>query len=81
MSEVCTCLNPEPRPAGTAGDDKVCNVCGHWWMPQHGSRQPALPGQRNVKIPQVRSHAPKIRRNEPCPCGSGKKFKRCCFKP
>ncbi len=21
---------------------------------------------------------PKIGRNEPCPCGSGKKFKKCC---
>ena len=21
----------------------------------------------------------KIGRNDPCPCGSGKKFKRCCF--
>jgi len=21
----------------------------------------------------------KIERNEPCPCGSGKKFKKCCF--
>jgi preprotein translocase subunit SecA len=25
----------------------------------------------------VRSE-PKIGRNEPCPCGSGKKYKRCC---
>ncbi|WP_420795311.1 SEC-C metal-binding domain-containing protein [Legionella brunensis] len=22
---------------------------------------------------------PKVRRNEPCPCGSGKKFKKCCL--
>jgi uncharacterized protein YecA (UPF0149 family) len=22
---------------------------------------------------------PKVRRNEPCPCGSGKKFKQCCL--
>lgn len=21
---------------------------------------------------------PKIHRNEPCPCGSGKKYKKCC---
>lgn len=27
---------------------------------------------------QVRSKAPKIGRNEPCPCGSGKKYKKCC---
>ena len=29
--------------------------------------------------PVVRE-APKVGRNEPCPCGSGKKFKRCCGK-
>ncbi len=25
--------------------------------------------------------APKVGRNEPCPCGSGKKAKRCCAIP
>lgn len=25
-------------------------------------------------------HAPKIGRNDPCPCGSGKKYKQCCGK-
>ena len=29
--------------------------------------------------PYVRKH-PKIGRNEPCPCGSGKKYKKCCGK-
>jgi len=28
----------------------------------------------------VRREAPKVGRNEPCPCGSGKKFKQCCGK-
>jgi uncharacterized protein len=27
-----------------------------------------------------RREAPKVGRNEPCPCGSGKKFKHCCGK-
>ncbi len=26
----------------------------------------------------VRREAPKVGRNEPCPCGSGKKYKKCC---
>jgi uncharacterized protein len=26
----------------------------------------------------LRRNAPKVGRNEPCPCGSGKKYKRCC---
>lgn len=30
-------------------------------------------------IPEtVRRSAPKVGRNDPCPCGSGKKFKNCC---
>ncbi len=28
--------------------------------------------------PPVRHEVTKIGRNEPCPCGSGKKFKKCC---
>lgn len=28
---------------------------------------------------QLRRRPPKVGRNEPCPCGSGKKFKRCCL--
>lgn len=26
----------------------------------------------------IRRTAPKVGRNDPCPCGSGKKFKKCC---
>ena len=26
-----------------------------------------------------RSTAPKVGRNDPCPCGSGKKYKQCCL--
>jgi len=26
----------------------------------------------------VRRDEPKVGRNDPCPCGSGKKFKKCC---
>jgi SEC-C motif-containing protein len=31
-----------------------------------------------VKAPPMRREAPKVGRNEPCPCGSGKKYKKCC---
>lgn len=27
----------------------------------------------------VRSAGPKVGRNDPCPCGSGKKYKHCCL--
>jgi len=35
-----------------------------------------------MKIPptevQLSRTPPRVGRNEPCPCGSGKKFKKCC---
>ena len=30
------------------------------------------------KVEQIRRDAPKVGRNDPCTCGSGKKFKKCC---
>lgn len=33
-----------------------------------------------VSAGQYRREAPKVGRNDPCPCGSGKKFKKCCGK-
>ena len=32
------------------------------------------------KVETVRRTAPKVQRNDPCPCGSGKKYKKCCGK-
>ena len=31
-----------------------------------------------VKVKQIVREAPKVGRNDPCPCGSGKKYKKCC---
>lgn len=33
---------------------------------------------RQVRLQQARIASGKIRRNDSCPCGSGKKYKRCC---
>jgi len=35
-----------------------------------------VPGRTTGPVAQP--HSPKVGRNEPCPCGSGKKFKKCC---
>ncbi len=32
------------------------------------------------RVTTVRRDAVKVGRNDPCPCGSGKKFKKCCEK-
>lgn len=33
-----------------------------------------------VKAKQFKRETPKVGRNEPCPCGSGNKYKKCCGK-
>ena len=35
---------------------------------------------RDAEAGTVRREAPKVGRNDPCPCGSGKKYKKCCGK-
>jgi uncharacterized protein len=32
----------------------------------------------SVHAPEARRNASKVGRNDPCPCGSGKKYKKCC---
>jgi preprotein translocase SecA subunit len=41
-----------------------------------GGGGPAAPAQR-AKPAAARRDAPKVGRNDPCPCGSGKKYKKC----
>jgi len=31
-----------------------------------------------VPAPEIQRSTPKVGRNDPCPCGSGKKYKKCC---
>jgi uncharacterized protein len=51
-------------PAATLAD---CVVAIHdFWAPERAART------------TVRHAAPKAGRNDPCPCGSGRKFKKCC---
>jgi hypothetical protein len=42
----------------------------------------ALPRARrrpgDARTSEPRRSTPNIRRNDPCPCGSGKKYNRCC---
>ncbi|WP_237228013.1 preprotein translocase subunit SecA [Rubinisphaera sp. JC750] len=36
------------------------------------------PGQQTQTIEPIRNRLDKVGRNDPCPCGSGKKYKKCC---
>jgi uncharacterized protein len=72
--------DPEMRPEPIGAEQRE-KIIGHmaagplaayrYFKPQ---RQPLA--RAHTLAPQGRT--PKIGRNDPCPCGSGKKYKRCC---
>jgi hypothetical protein len=53
---------------------------GRWSKPS-ASRGSSIPSSTSKSIPApvpARSKEYKVGRNDPCPCGSGKKYKKCC---
>jgi uncharacterized protein len=67
-----------PKPIGPEQRKKVISsmaaglVEAYLYFRQEG--QP----QASTRRPEPQHANVKIGRNDPCPCGSGKKFKRCC---
>ena len=62
-----------PDQTGGSGFDRFSGPPSSSDQPQP-SEAPEIP---KVATPVVRD-APKVGRNDPCPCGSGKKYKKCC---
>ncbi len=48
------------------------------WFQKHP--EVAQGGEPLPKPETYKREAPKVGRNDPCPCGSGKKYKKCCGK-
>ena len=44
---------------------------------RRAAQQPARVGGDDAPVQTVRRDEPKVGRNDPCPCGSGKKYKKC----
>jgi len=63
-------------------DDEIENPSNTPWMTQQDVLE-ALPEEKPPVVIggdyTVRRPVPKIGRNAPCPCGSGKKYKKCCY--
>ena len=59
---------PEPKPQPKMTEARV-------YDPQAQSRPQEIKKQVTVKNTEK-----KVGRNDPCPCGSGKKYKNCCGK-
>lgn len=49
------------------------------FLAQRGSSTAPIAAPALTPVTQPVRAAPKIGRNDPCPCGSGKKFKQCCL--
>ncbi len=58
-----------PSPFGAVGGNVPSPV-------RQGTPRPARTGGDDV-VRQVKRDEPKVGRNDPCPCGSGKKYKKC----
>ncbi len=43
-------------------------------------QEEAIEASKERKVETYRNKSPKVGRNDPCPCGSGKKYKNCCGK-
>lgn len=50
-------------------------------LPHPAASPSEKPGEENILAPKIEPyHAPpRVGRNDPCPCGSGKKYKKCCL--
>ena len=51
---------------------------GEWLFVEGATRANPRFDREVVTLPKARRETPKAGRNDPCPCGSGRKFKKCC---
>ncbi|MHC4830111.1 MAG: preprotein translocase subunit SecA, partial [Planctomycetota bacterium] len=76
--------SPKRGPARSGSDDKTAADEGARAaaraMQRQQRRDTAKPQTNQPEVKEPVRVGPKVGRNEPCPCGSGKKFKRCCGK-
>ena len=83
---------PSPRPAQRPSSPLVLSGGGEEALPAFAgarsgasggsaatavSRTPPRVGGDDADVRTVRREEPKVGRNDPCPCGSGKKYKKC----
>ena len=70
--------------------EDTIDMLRHWAAFQPRKEKPAvnstpeerhprpLPAPRQEPKPMIENIEPRVGRNQPCPCGSGKKYKKCC---
>ena len=67
-----------PEPITPAKREKVIALMAAGLMNAYEYFRKERGGDLGVDAPETLRSSPKVGRNDPCPCGSGKKYKRCC---
>ena len=88
LAEECEWKSLEVRRATETGDTAEIEFVVQFRREQHTITQAATSCFRrdngqwlyisNTLNPQITQHVTKVGRNDPCPCNSGKKAKKCC---
>ena len=60
----------------TPGDEPYSKTREHWEKYYRAFEKDFIPDK---PVPAGPKKAAKVGRNDPCPCGSGKKHKKCCW--
>jgi len=62
----------ETRPAARSATAEI--------EAERAAQEEAIEASKEHKVETIRNKEPRVGRNDPCPCGSGKKYKNCCGK-
>ncbi len=75
LSRTARAVGPTDLPAANAGGAAAPQIT----TTVTSSGPNAAPAEQEIVLPKVtiRRETPKVGRNDPCPCGSGKKYKNC----
>ena len=66
---------------GEDSHEEISEFCkkGDRWLYTSGvGPDTEVSGEKRVEVKTVVNSEPKVGRNDPCPCDSGKKYKKCC---
>lgn len=79
QGEGAAAARPALRQSGSVTlNDPGAGASAFAGAPAAGRRpQPARTGGDDAAVRTVRRDSPKVGRNDPCPCGSGRKYKKC----
>jgi len=80
LSRTARAVGPADLPAPPNGVSVGAPSASRTTMSNGGTTTAVAPApEREIQLPKitVRREMPKVGRNDPCPCGSGKKFKHC----